>query len=358
MANETSEEHGSEPLARRSNSVTRHVLLAGIAGACLMGAGAGLWARPADHDQPKPTAVAKTAAASKPRGKLEIVLNDAGNPLAPPSTAHAPAITGPTVSAELIEPAAAEAPPLLAAAPPQGLMRVQDTGPQPVEPLAVEREAKAEKAKAEKARLEKARLQKAKLEKAKVEKLRLEKVKAEAKKKTDLKVARAEKPEKLKDVRVAEDAGIEVADTRQPGRLSRLKSVIAKPFKARKDETLPAADTSLAKADTAKPKTVKLAKAEAPKTAKKPSKRCVSSDPGEAIVCADPGLAAADRQLSRAYREAEAAGVPAWQLKQQQQRWIAARAAAAREAPWAVHDVYLARIAELNDMTRDARQDY
>lgn len=103
-----------------------------------------------------------------------------------------------------------------------------------------------------------------------------------------------------------------------------------------------------AKAEAEKP--VKLARAGA--------KTCASSDPGAALVCADASLSAADRQLARAYREAEAAGVPAWQLKQQQQRWLAARAAAAREAPWAVQDVYTARLAELKDMTRDARQGY
>ena len=33
-----------------------------------------------------------------------------------------------------------------------------------------------------------------------------------------------------------------------------------------------------------------------------------------------------------------------------------ARAAAAREAPWAVEDVYVARISELKDQTRGARE--
>ena len=80
---------------------------------------------------------------------------------------------------------------------------------------------------------------------------------------------------------------------------------------------------------------------------------CARSDPGEAAVCADPSLGAADRQLSRAYQGARAAGVPDAQLRSQQQRWLAARSAAAREAPWAVHDVYLARIAELNGQARE-----
>jgi hypothetical protein len=89
----------------------------------------------------------------------------------------------------------------------------------------------------------------------------------------------------------------------------------------------------------------------------KVSTRCASRDPGEALVCADPSLGAADRQLTRAYQGARAAGVPDAQLQRQQERWLQARSAAAREAPWAVHDVYLARIAELNSLARDAHGD-
>jgi uncharacterized protein len=83
--------------------------------------------------------------------------------------------------------------------------------------------------------------------------------------------------------------------------------------------------------------------------------RCASPDPGEALTCGDPALGAALRRLNRAYREAADAGVPRERLEQQQQRWLAARAAAAREAPWAVREVYQARIAELQDMARSAR---
>ena len=50
-------------------------------------------------------------------------------------------------------------------------------------------------------------------------------------------------------------------------------------------------------------------------------------------------------------------GAPDAQLRQQQQRWLSARSSAAREAPWAVHDVYLARIAELNGQAREAHGD-
>lgn len=80
--------------------------------------------------------------------------------------------------------------------------------------------------------------------------------------------------------------------------------------------------------------------------------RCASSDPGAALACADPQLGAAERRMNRAYQQAVAAGVPAAELKRQQQKWLATRAAAAREAPWAVRDVYQARIAELEDMAR------
>jgi uncharacterized protein len=77
---------------------------------------------------------------------------------------------------------------------------------------------------------------------------------------------------------------------------------------------------------------------------------------GAAHPCADPALGAAERQLARAYQGARAAGVPDAELKQRRQRWLAARSASAREASWAVHDRYLARIAELNGMARDARR--
>jgi hypothetical protein len=87
-------------------------------------------------------------------------------------------------------------------------------------------------------------------------------------------------------------------------------------------------------------------------------RRCAKPDPEAALACADPALASAERQLNRAYREAEAAGVPPERLERQQQRWLAARAAAARQAPWAVHDIYLARIAELQDQTRQAAEGY
>ena len=48
--------------------------------------------------------------------------------------------------------------------------------------------------------------------------------------------------------------------------------------------------------------------------------------------------------------------MPASALRRREARWLEVRAAAAREAPWAVEDVYVARISEINDMIRDARE--
>jgi uncharacterized protein YjbI with pentapeptide repeats len=81
-------------------------------------------------------------------------------------------------------------------------------------------------------------------------------------------------------------------------------------------------------------------------------------DTGLMKVSTDPGLSAAERQLARAYQGARAAGVPDAELQVGQQRWLAARSAAAREAPWALHDVYMARIAELNGQAKEAQGGY
>jgi len=72
----------------------------------------------------------------------------------------------------------------------------------------------------------------------------------------------------------------------------------------------------------------------------------------EQMVCADPELAAADRRMSQAYRQALTAGVPHQTLDRQQAAWMAAREDAARFGPAAVADVYGERTAELQGMAR------
>jgi uncharacterized protein YjbI with pentapeptide repeats len=187
--------------------------------------------------------------------------------------------------------------------------------------------ARLERARLEKTRLEKARVQKASVEKAKLEKTRLERIKLERTRLEALKVDR------LKADKV---------------RLERARLLKAKAERSRKPAAQPVR-VQKATVKTARPHRFE------------PPPRVVPTARGAGplrLVRAtrpDPVLTAVDRQMTRAYSDARAAGVPDAQLRRQQERWQAARSAAAREAPWAVHDVYLARIAELHDLTRDAR---
>jgi hypothetical protein len=125
-----------------------------------------------------------------------------------------------------------------------------------------------------------------------------------------------------------------------------LERAAAKPVK--KVKPAPAAKRAEKVAITAKPP------AKAPPKAIRPARGAGPLRVAKAAPRPDPAISDVDRQMYLAYSSARAAGVPDWQLRRQQQRWEQARAAAAREAPWAVHDVYLARIAELHDLTRDA----
>jgi uncharacterized protein YecT (DUF1311 family) len=70
----------------------------------------------------------------------------------------------------------------------------------------------------------------------------------------------------------------------------------------------------------------------------------------EAMVCADPELAAADRRLGRAYARAIDAGVPARALRAEQDDWLAIREDAARRSPAAVASIYEQRTQELNEL--------
>ena len=85
----------------------------------------------------------------------------------------------------------------------------------------------------------------------------------------------------------------------------------------------------------------------------RPSFNCAyAKTQSERLVCVDPQLAAADRRLAQAYRQALDAGVPERILRRQQDAWLAAREAAARAGPEAVFDVYSERTAELQGMAR------
>lgn len=424
MANDPSEDMSAPQLVAQPGFLGRHVLLAGVVGACALGVGAGLWARPAADDRRTAPVQARPAAAPKPAGRLEIVVDDSPAPIGAPIEVL-PAFGAPSPAAPLLAepPPPVEATPLAPIRPPAGLVRVQA-----VEPIAVEPEpsppprplakpiAKAER-KAERkpvtaktpARVEpapKSRKPAADRKVAKVEaaprkarprgddkpaKAKL--AKAAPRKAKATAAAETRKPGKLgkalakvapKKVQDAAKASKSKLAEARKARAERVRIETAKVEKARLEKTklekaklekakLAKARVRKAEAAKARAERAKVVKAAAPKPVpraakppkptrdnpvRKASNRCASADPGEAIVCADPSLGAADRQLARAYRQAEAAGVSAAQLARQQQRWLAARAQAAREAPWAVRDVYEARIAELNDMTRGARTEY
>lgn len=68
------------------------------------------------------------------------------------------------------------------------------------------------------------------------------------------------------------------------------------------------------------------------------------------MVCADPDLSAADRELNQAYRRALRSGVPPEQLRADQRDWLAIREDAAHRSPRAVASVYDQRIDELNQI--------
>lgn len=395
----------------------RRMVIAGVVGACALGVGLGLWARPAPHERrigPAVAPLAAMAAAREPGQSLQIVLDDTPAPLGAPLDVLT-AEPGRELQFDLPAPEPVPALPPAPKRPPAGLMRVDmPVAAEPVllaplpnpKPEPVARTRPKPKAKAEGVKLAKAkpgpraakpraarddvrtakrksrdevRLAKAgqparaKPAKAKTRGDRKggEEVALAKSEKTSKAKARAEKTRLAKlDDRKRRDA--EKAEARKRTRLaedSRAARKSADRAKARKTELADARGAKKAKARNAKPRdAVKLAKAPVrprTKTVKGAGPlrvakldRCAASDAGVALVCGNPELGAADRRLQRAYRDAEAAGVPASALQRQQQRWIAARSAAAREAPWAVRDVYQARIAELDDLTRDARQGY
>ena len=391
--------------------------MAGVMGACALGTGLGMWARPTSPNA-APAAIARQAPVP-PRPSLQIVVDDTPAPVGRPMEVL-PADLAPVEGSAPMPPPEMVAPRRAAS----GLVKVDTTvAPQPpllapaakAEPRPTPRmdprpDADVAKAKLAKARVETMRLEKAKVEQAKVEKAKAEKARLETSRtehaRTDK--ARADKA-RSEQARIAEakakkaqqlaDARAEAADRAHAQKLAqadKAKAVKLAKLEAKR-ETTAKADAkarklaTLAKAAKAasqkleaeakaltRRKAIQIAEAnrkarmaQPPRTvvaARKPVPRgegpmrvarantCASPDPGEAMVCADRRLGARDRQLQQAYRNAEAAGVPASALNRQQARWLQARAAAAREAPWAVEDVYVARISELNDLSRDARE--
>ncbi len=406
---------------RRAGLTPRHILFAGVAGACVLGVGLGLWARPALSER---QAAAPLKSTARPR-KLEIVVDNHPAPIGAPidvlphgtasrsgllpafpseltqsatmttprdltplrTVAHPAPQTPKLVVKPKLAPvivAAVSAPrPVAAKTKPRAPARIRlakaEPPPKPEHKADVAREAAA---KAQAHRIELAQAVKT----AKDE--RLEKVKlAKAARQRQIALAKAEakgRAEALKEAKVQA-----LAEAREDEHKRQRLAALAHAFKRALPHlaTPHAASVELAKLERKggrKPHQAPKLQRASLKTHRPPAlppppvrthavpfaplqhssglmrvsaPRCASHDPGEALVCADPSLGAADRQLTRAYQSARAAGVPDMQLRQQQQRWLSARTSAAREAPWAVHDVYMARIAELNGLAREAHGD-
>lgn len=356
------------------------LVIAGVVGACALGIGLGLWARPAPHEGPMgPAPKPEIREAPLPVRGLEIVVDDTPAPIGSPLD-----VLPAGVAAAVVAPAPAPPMPMAPRPAPQGLMKVDapvvvEAPPPVVKPLvktveveppepkpAPVKKAKAEakpKPKAEtkvarKAPKEKTRLAKADKPKRKVEKAKLAKAEPKPKKAEEKKpgrIVRLARAVKAAPAKV--EKKLAKAEPPKESRKAKLARVKAEKRKAELAEAQ-ARKLKLAKAEARKPKKAKVEpRGTGPMRVAKAG-RCASADPGAAIVCADPRLTSRDRQMQVAYRNAEAAGVPASALRRQQQRWEAARTAAAREAPWAVEDVYQARIAELNDLARDANGAY
>ena len=367
------------PRAARPGLATRHMLFVGVAAACVLGVGLGIWARPAMSErQVSVTAPAEVQPVARAH-QLAIVVDDRPAPLGAPIEVLSGRTAQPLPATAVLL-ATAPGKPLTQARPaPQSDLKTSVRPAPAVDRLRVA----AAKSAAHKAQLAvTARIAKAE----KVEHLRLAKAarqhqlelaKAEARGRAS---ARAEaRDDQRKRLRLASlvravqkvlppaarspagkphAAHVELAKTeRKPGHKpdhrasrheARIEQASLKTHKPPPRVTAPAYRAHAAPT-TPPQRPSGLMKVSAP--------HCANRDHGEALVCADPSLGAADRQLARAYQSARAAGVPDAQLRQQQQRWLSARSSAAREAPWAVHDVYLARIAELNGQAREAHGD-
>ncbi|MGZ5986728.1 MAG: hypothetical protein ACXWK7_17520 [Caulobacteraceae bacterium] len=407
-----------EPRARAGG---RAVLLAGVAGACVLGVGAGLWARPAMNERRVSVPEADAPAPAPPMvRKLQIVVDERPAPVGAPIEVlprteavppgpepREPEDQAPRRPAEglmrVIGPALAltaqklthphfPAPPTLRAEPPAPLAEpakvVARAAPPPRAPtpdvqairiaraqaqagrqaaLDAERQAKAAAQKVELAKAEArghARALAEAREQARAERL----AQAEQARKQQVRLAalvrslahalpRKAKPEPPPILVARQDRKPprhQPAHPANPGKKAEPK-VVQVALKTRKAHPTPPRLTQAS--HPVRPRPEPAAPLPRASGLMRVSTHCASRDPGEALVCADPNLGAAERQLSRAYQGARAAGVPDAELRQQQQRWLAARSAAAREAPWAVRDVYLARIAELNGQAREAHGD-
>jgi hypothetical protein len=382
---------------------SRGLLLTGMAVACVVGAGAGLWARPAIGERKLPGFIKKA------EGELQIVVGEAppapvGQPLEvmradtpvylspaplapPPPAVVAPAPEPPVAEPVMRAPAPSSARPLrvtVIAPKPVKVEKKAEAAPKAVARLKIDKvvtvAAKKPPAKAPelrkvdlktpkaKAKPAEARLVKTK-GKAKAAEPKLTKIKAQIEKPARLIRAKLEpkakgkpaaRPEKALKVALAKTAPpppppkarAEPKPSLDFGKLLASLKTRPEPAKVEKAVLKAPAPPPAPKPVAARPEPAPEPAPPRPTPVQQARDRCDNGDPGETLVCQNPSLQMADRRLQRAYHAAEEAGVEPWRLQQQQRRWLAARTAAARDNPWAVRDVYAARIAELEDLSR------
>jgi len=402
---------------RQAQPASRVLMACGLAGACALGVMAGLWAKPDAQERRLVPEAARLTDPAPPR-QLEIVINDApGYAPEPQPAIETPEIVGPALLAPS-QPMAAELgpadpaetpgaptvtrvtaaapvrviqprPAVLSIAPEAKPVRVVEKPVPKAKPRAADRPAKAQqadrKAETARARAEKAARSERPERKAKAEKAERVKLAAAAK----AKAAQKAVAEDRRSRRVAEakatsrqlaqaeakalKAKLRKAEAKQKAAELRLAELRAEKSraaqKAKKGEAVRQAEAAAqrrrvlaAQMAAARPSEIRKTKATAAppraRLQKASANRCALSDPGASAVCANPSLGAVDRRMTEAYRQAEAAGAPAERLQRQHRRWLAARSAAAREASWAVEDVYQERIAELREEARNAQSGY
>jgi uncharacterized protein YecT (DUF1311 family) len=372
------------------------LLGAGVVGACALGVVAGVWARSDRGETVARRADAKAALGVEVPRRIRILMDDASpQPVSDPPTVRIGAAPVP-VTLSRQAPAQAQAP--VVAAPAPAIIPVR-TPPAPARPAPKVAPVKTRPVKTRPAEPPPAKLVKAKAVEAKPSRAKPSRAAAPA-----AKLLKAAAKARSKETPATKGTGpVKAAPPPTVGRgilikvpaklapkprpvLMTAKAPAPRPAAPKLQlavaRAAPARATPLAlwrapastldmqlaalRAEPLKPKAPappppasasKSAVAEAPRPPARTQPACAAESRADALVCADPRLAAADRRLARAYRQAEAAGVEPGRLQRQQARWRAAREAAAEQAPGAVAQVYDARIAELEDEADRARND-
>jgi uncharacterized protein YecT (DUF1311 family) len=146
---------------------------------------------------------------------------------------------------------------------------------------------------------------------------------------------------------------------RPAGKLEVLDPATAQAARAAQPAWTPARDTHAAAVPPPEPSPmIGVVPASPPRVAvprPDPLARCAgASSRAEALVCADPQLAAYDRDLNSAYRRALRSGaVSPEDLRADQRDWLDDRERAARRSPEAMAGLYAQRIEELNRIADD-----